>query len=74
MIAIHDFGSIEIEKQSELPPKISKSFSILQQCNRKSKAASESPEPFKPSLKMTTEMNEVNYKPIDSCINTEFFN
>ena len=46
-------------------------FSILQECNRKSKTASESPEPFKPSLKMRIEMNEVNYKPIDSCINTQ---
>ena len=55
MIANHYFRSIEIEKQSELPPKISKLFSILQQCNRKSKTASESPEPFKPSLKMTIE-------------------
>ena len=68
--AIYDIGSIEIEKQSKWPPKISKSFSILQQCNRNSKTASESPEPFKPSLKMAMEMNEVNYKPIDSCINT----
>ena len=70
MIAIHDFGSIEIEKQSERPPKTSKSFSILQQCNRKSKTASESPEPFDPSLKITIEKNKVNYKPIDRCINT----
>lgn len=68
--AIYDNGSIEIEKQSKWPPKISKSFSILQQCNRNSKTASESSEPFKPSLKMVIEMNEVNYKPIDSCINT----
>ena len=44
--------------------------SILQQCNRNSKTASESPEPIKPSFKMTIDMNEVNYKPIDSCINT----
>ena len=69
-IAIYYFRSIEIEKQSERPPKISKSFSIFRQCNRKLKTASESPEPFKPSLRMTIEMNEVNYRPIDSCINT----
>jgi hypothetical protein len=32
--------------------------SIFQQCNRKLKTASESTEPFKPSLKTAIEMNE----------------
>ncbi len=44
--------------------------SIFWQCNRKLKTASESTEPFKLSLKTAIEMNEVNYRPIDSRINT----
>ncbi len=38
------------------------------------KTASESTEPFNPSLKTAIEMNEANHRPIDSYINTfEFF-
>jgi hypothetical protein len=46
--------------------------SIFRQCNRKLKTASESTEPFKLSIKTAIEMNEVNYRPIDSRI--ELFN
>jgi hypothetical protein len=46
--------------------------SIFWHCNRKLKTPSEStePGPFKPSLKTDIEMIEVNYRPIDSHINT----
>jgi hypothetical protein len=44
--------------------------SIFRQCNRKLKTASESTEPFKPSLKTAIEMNAANYRTIDSRINT----
>jgi hypothetical protein len=65
--AIHHFRFIAIKKQS------AEDFDtvlIFRQCNRKLKSASESTGPFKLSLKTTFEMNEVNYRPIDSCVNT----
>jgi hypothetical protein len=68
--AIYNFRSIVIKTQSECPPKISTPFQFSRQCNRKLKTASESTEPFKPSFKTAIEMNEINYRPIDSCINT----
>ena len=52
-----------------MPPEDFDTVSIFRQCNRKLKSASESTEPFKPSLKTAIEMNEVNYRPIDSFIN-----
>jgi hypothetical protein len=36
---------------------------------KKTENSIEIPEPFKPSLKMPINMNEVNYRPIDSCTN-----
>ncbi len=68
-IAIY-FRYTAIERQSERPPKISRIVSIFRQRNRKLKTASESTEPFNKSLKTVIEMNQANYRPTDSCINT----
>ncbi len=58
-----------ISQQSERPEKFD-IVSIFWQYNRKLKTASEETETFEPSLKTAIEMNEVNYRPIDSRINT----
>ncbi len=68
--AISHFRSITIKTQSECPPEDFDTVSSFRQCNRKLKTASESTKPFKPSLKTAIEMNEVNYRPIASCVNT----
>ncbi len=67
--AIYHFRSIAIKTQRVRPEDFD-TASIFRHCNGKLKTASESTEPSKPSLKTAIEMNEVNYRPIDSCINT----
>ncbi len=68
-IEIYHYRFTEIERQSDQPPKISTSIQF-------SSSAIEIenniriPITFQPSLKMTIKMNEVNYRPIDSCTDT----